>query len=322
LPRAVTRFDVFNGDADGLCALHQLRLDTPADTVLVTGVKRDIALLARVSAQRGDAVTALDISLDSNRAALVALLELGVSVRYFDHHFAGDVPKHPGLEAFIDPSPRVCTGMLVDRFLEGRHRIWAIVAAFGDNLADAAQSLAAPLGLGPAEIGGLRDLGDALAYNAYGDCEADLIIHPADLYRKLRPHADPFAFVRDEPVYERIVATRGDDRERAGRVGPEWIFSGGAVVVLPDAAWSRRVRGAAGNDLANGAPSLAHAVLSPDAEGGFTASVRAPLARPAGADALCRSFATGGGRAGAAGINHLPKDRLQAFLRAFDEAFR
>ena len=38
--------DVFNGDADGLCALHQLRLAEPlADAQLVTGVKRDIALL-------------------------------------------------------------------------------------------------------------------------------------------------------------------------------------------------------------------------------------------------------------------------------------
>ena len=30
-------YDVFNGDADGLCALHQLRLAEPRDAVLVTG---------------------------------------------------------------------------------------------------------------------------------------------------------------------------------------------------------------------------------------------------------------------------------------------
>lgn len=34
--------DVFNGDADGLCALHQWRLAHPATNALVTGVKRDI----------------------------------------------------------------------------------------------------------------------------------------------------------------------------------------------------------------------------------------------------------------------------------------
>jgi len=318
----VTRFDVFNGDADGLCSLHQLRLDTPADAVLVTGAKRDIALLARVSARRGDAVTALDISIESNRPALVALLDRGVSVRYYDHHFAGDIPVHPGLEAVIDPSPGTCTGMLVDRFLEGRRRVWAVVAAFGDNLADAARSLAAPLGLESTRIDALRDLGDALAYNAYGDGEADLVIHPADLYQKLRPYADPFVFMRDEPVFDRIVATRRDDLLVARSVRPEWTFAGGAVVVLPEAAWSRRVRGAIGNELANRAPSLAHAVLSPNAFGGFTVSVRAALARPTGADALCRAFATGGGRTSAAGIDHLPKDRVSEFVRAFDEAFR
>ena len=51
------RIDVFNGDADGICALHQLRLAEPAETVLVTGPKRDIALVERVAAQPGDEVT-------------------------------------------------------------------------------------------------------------------------------------------------------------------------------------------------------------------------------------------------------------------------
>ena len=46
-------FDVFNGDADGLCALHQLRLAEPADSELVTGPKRDISLLKRVNAAAG-----------------------------------------------------------------------------------------------------------------------------------------------------------------------------------------------------------------------------------------------------------------------------
>ncbi|HHJ80611.1 MAG TPA: DHH family phosphoesterase, partial [Candidatus Tenderia electrophaga] len=44
------RFDVFNGDADGLCALQQFRLAFPGESQLVSGVKRDIALLRKVSA--------------------------------------------------------------------------------------------------------------------------------------------------------------------------------------------------------------------------------------------------------------------------------
>jgi len=82
-------FDVFNGDADGICALHQLRLADPLDSTLVTGLKRDIALLASVPAGDGDVVTVLDISLDRNRDALQALLDRGAIVHYFDHHFAG-----------------------------------------------------------------------------------------------------------------------------------------------------------------------------------------------------------------------------------------
>ena len=48
------RIDVFNGDADGICALHQLRLAEPAESVLVTGPKRDIALVERVAAAPGE----------------------------------------------------------------------------------------------------------------------------------------------------------------------------------------------------------------------------------------------------------------------------
>jgi hypothetical protein len=40
-----------------------------------------------------------------------------------------------------------------------------------------------------------------------------------------------------------------------------------------------------------------------------------------GAHQLCRQFPGGGGRAAAAGINHLAQDRLPAFIRAFEQAF-
>ena len=106
-------FDVFNGDADGICALHQLRLADPLDSTLVTGLKRDIALLASVPAGDGDVVTVLDISLDRNREALRALLDRGAIVHYFDHHFAGEVPKHPSLHALLDHSGVTCTSALV-----------------------------------------------------------------------------------------------------------------------------------------------------------------------------------------------------------------
>jgi hypothetical protein len=316
----MTHFDAFNGDADGLCSLVQLRLDRPRESVLVTGVKRDNALLARVAAQPGDSVTVLDLSLAVNHDAVMSLLERGVDVEYFDHHFAGDMPTHPRFTPHIDCVPDVCTGVLVDRELGGRFRRWAIAAAFGDNLDATARRLAATLAIGDDDLRLLRALGQALAYNAYGEREADLLVPPADVYRMLVRYVDPLDFVRDDPLLGRLTAARETDLARARGIAPSHRLAGGDVYVLPDAMWGRRVRGAFGDELALASPRRAHAVLTPTG-GGYVVSVRAPLCAPTGADALCRQFAEGGGRAAAAGINRLPPEDLDRFLRAFDQAF-
>ena len=73
----MTRYDVFNGDADGVCSLHQLRLAEPCESVLVSGPKRDIALVDRVDAVSGDIVTVLDVSMAVNREGVVRLLHSG-----------------------------------------------------------------------------------------------------------------------------------------------------------------------------------------------------------------------------------------------------
>lgn len=314
-------FDVFNGDADGICSLHQLRLIEPRAAILVTGVKRDIELVHRADAGPGDTVTVLDVSLDTNRAALVALLERGVRVDYFDHHHAGAIPRHPLLHARIDPSPGVCTGILVDRHLAGRARGWAVVAAFGDALDDAARELARSLPLQAADLDTLRDLGEALAYNAYGDFERDLIVPPAALYRALDGFADPLRFARESPALKAIDASRRDDLARAATLVPTRVTRGVRVFILPDAAWSRRVRGILANRASAEAHDRAHAVLTPDHRDGYVVSLRAPRSHPEGADAVCRAFATGGGREGAAGINHLPRGEVDAFLERVERAW-
>ena len=316
--------DVFNGDADGLCALQQIRLATPRNATLVTGVKRDIALLRRVPVRADACVTVLDISLEENRAPLLALLQCGAQVEYFDHHFAGEIPSHPGLVSHIDTAGEVCTSILVDRHLGGVHRVWAVVGAFGDNLNRPARQLAASLGLDAAQTGALRELGECLNYNAYVDVEADLVVHPAELHAMLRPHADPFGLMDTEPalrVLRVLRDTRLQDLQLAGAVQPTASTPVGMVFILPDAGWSRRVRGAWGNLLAHASPDRAHAILAPNGQGAYVVSVRAPVARMRGADALCRQFATGGGRAGAAGINHLETDDLPLFIEAFGRAF-
>lgn len=311
--------DVFNGDADGLCALRQLRLAEPVDTQLITGTKRDTQLLARVSGAADVQVTVLDISLDRNRTALERVLKEGARVRYFDHHYAGSIPAHPNLESHIDTSAMTCTSALVDRHLQGRFRRWAITAAFGDNLAATAQQLAATIDLHDGDVARLRALGEALNYNAYGESLDDLLIAPDALYRRLAAYDDPLAFDATDPIAATLRQARTDDMAQAATVRPFEASAAGTIVVLPAAAWSRRVLGSYAHHLAATDPSRAHAVLCPSADGlAFVVSVRAPQGNPSvSADRLCRQFASGGGRVGAAGIDRLPNATFDRFVLAF-----
>lgn len=313
--------DVFNGDADGICALHQLRLAEPAESGLVTGPKRDISLLARVTAQAGDRVTVLDIALSKNREALDRVLAAGAHVRYFDHHQPGEIPVHPRFEPHIDTDANVCTSLLVNAFLQGRHLAWAVAAAFGDNLADAARAAAAPLHYSADRLAQLQSLGECLNYNGYGDTLADLHFDPADLYRQLRPYADPFAFIAESPAYRTLEAGYREDMARVEAVAAAESRAGGRVFLLPAEPWARRISGVFGNRLAVESPAQAHAVLTARPGGGYVVSVRAPLANKTGADTLCSRFATGGGRKGAAGINDLPETELGRFIASFFDIY-
>lgn len=310
-------FDVFNGDADGICALHQLRLAEPLEAELVTGIKRDIDLLRRVEAGAGDRVTVLDVSLERNRTALLALLERGAKVRYFDHHAAGEVPSHPGLEAHIDESAGVCTSILVDRHLRGRFRQWAVVAAFGDGMPEAARRLASGLGLDAARLAALRELGENLNYNAYGEGEADLLVPPADLYRSVSRFADPFSLLEREPLFSRLGAERREDLGRARALAARRASAHADAFILPDEAWARRASGVFANELAAARPALAHAVLTPNFRGGYTVSIRAPRGGAFSAAEFCRGFG-GGGRREAGGIDHLERARVDELLDSLE----
>jgi len=314
-------FDVFNGDADGICALHQLRLAEPAESELVTGVKRDIGLLKRVAAQAGDRVTALDITVEKNLAALQPMLARGVKVRWFDHHNPGELPVHAGFEPHIDTAADVCTSLIVDRHLGGAYRTWAVAAAFGDNLHEAARRAAEPLNLDPARIAALQELGECLNYNAYGDSVDDLYFHPADLYRRLHDYVDPFAFIAEAPEFARLKAGYAEDMKLAEETLPYVENPSGAVFVLPDAAWARRVSGVYANALATAHPDRAHALVTRSPNGFYVVSVRAPVNNRIGADTLCMRFDGGGGRKAAGGINNLPVERLDDFVQAFYEIY-
>lgn len=311
-------FDVCNGDADGLCSVVQWRLHEPVRSTLVTGLKRDIALLERVDAGAGDEVLVCDLSMQRNRVALLRLLERGAQVRYFDHHAVADVPHHPRLDAHIDLSAGVCTSAIVDRFLGGAFRAWAAVGAYGDNLRALGERLAVEAGVASSDRQRLRQLGEAINYNAYGECESDVRIAPTRLYEQLVRYRNPLQFFESEPIAAELVAANAADLAQALQVPAYWSDASGSVHVFPDAPWSRRVIGSVANEWAHAAPSRAHAVLRDRGDGTFAASVRAPLDTPSDAGALCARFG-GSGRKAAGGIDRLSVDDLDRFVRAFAE---
>ncbi len=311
-------YDVFNGDADGIISLVQLRLSDPREAQLVTGRKRDINLLDRVSAKTGDRVTVLDISLRSNQKDLKRILDEGAAVLYFDHHNAGEGVDHPQLETHINTAGEICTAVLVDNYLNGAHRAWAVAASYGDNFPAMAERLAHGHDL-PLEA--LKNLGEMANYNGYGATEADLHFHPADLYREMAGFATPMEFLSEKPgVIGKLNQGYADDFKMAEGSKTLTTDSSGEIRVLPDAAASRRISGMFGNQLAQENPDRAHAILT-EQEGGFLVSIRAPISTRSGADTLALQFETGGGRAAAAGINHLQTRDIDRFVEAFRKAF-
>lgn len=319
----MSQIDVFNGDADGLCSLLQLRLANPVASQLVSGVKRDIALLNRVEAGEGDQLTVLDVSLDKNRDGLQRALDNGAKVFYADHHFAGDIPQHHALEAHINTAADVCTALLINGYLKNAYAEWAVVGAFGDNLRNSALSLAQQHKLPAGDVEQLENLGIYLNYNGYGASVEDLHFHPEALFTELLPFSRPQAFISDgATTFSKLQDGYNNDMAAAADIAPVHADATAAVVVLPNAAWARRVSGVYSNDLANAHPDRAHAVLTEKDNGNYLVSIRAPLNNKQGADEFCRRFPTGGGRAAAAGINDLPGENLATFVDDFGAFYR
>lgn len=314
-------FDVFNGDADGICALHQLRLAEPMESTLVTGVKRNIILLDGLEAGEGDQINVMDISLDKNRSSLERLLEKGAEITYFDHHFAGEIPEHHRLKTYIDTSSDTCTSLLVNDYLNSEYLAWAVTATFGDNLFKSAMKAAEPLNLSSEQLEALKALGTYINYNGYGAALEDLHFEPKDLYAAMKPFDDPFEFINEASEYQTLAEGYTEDIESVSAIKPEQEDSAFAIYILPDEPWSRRVSGVFANQLAQDHPSRAHAILSIKENGSYLVSVRAPLNNRTGADEVCRKFPSGGGRKAAAGINELPTSEYINFISVMTDTY-
>ncbi len=315
-------FDVFNGDADGICALTQLRNANPVESQLITGVKRDINLLHQVKANAGDKITVLDVSMDKNKEALLSNLAAGAEIFYCDHHATGDIPDSPRLTSLVNMDANVCTSLLVNAHLKGQFALWAVVGAFGDNLKDSALAVAKPLGLSEQQLSALEKLGIYINYNGYGASLNDLHFSPQALFTEVVKYSSPFDFMlNNQAVYKKLSQGYESDMANVSALTPTLELDHAAMFILPNEKWARRVSGVYSNDLANNFNDRAHAVLTEKANGHYLVSVRAPMNNKQGAVDVCSQFPTGGGRAAAAGINDLSKNDIDQFIEVFQHYY-
>ncbi|MFZ6845267.1 hypothetical protein [Undibacterium sp. RuTC16W] len=290
----VSTFDVFNGDADGICALHQLRLAMPIESTLVTGVKRDTQLLQQIRSTDGDRITVLDISLDTNTDALKQHLANGAGVIYFDHHSAEQRFSHPLLTLYWDDAPNVCASILVNRYLSEKYVLWAIVAAFGDNLMAVAHHMAIQNGLTFTQELLLSELGTLLNYHSYGEKLEDLPIFPVELYQKLHNYTDPFEFIAKSFCFSLLQHSYAQDMSLLQSLQPSWEQSNGAIYLLPNHIWAKRLSGLLANKLITQNHNISFAVLTEKSDGSFFVSVRSANPRYKHASEFCACFPSGG----------------------------
>ena len=292
-------YDVFNGDADGLCALQQLRLHNPLDDAhLVTGPKRETSLLRKIPTVEPTDIIVLDVSLRANRSDAERLLRDGHRLTYIDHHNAGPIPKIKNFVSHIDTDP----------------------AAFGDNLIETAKKIARDTNLRSSQVGKLQELGKLLNYNGYGRKAEDLWFYPEKLFRKMQGYQSPIDFYGAAPEFLALREGYAEDLRRAEKAPTIFENSNLRIYQLPDAAWSHRIVGAFSNLKARNHPEQAQVVMVEKPEKTQLVSVRSPKIHPVGADMICLQF-EGGGRPAAAGINDLPADKFEDFQQALIQRF-
>lgn len=319
--------DVFNGDADGIFSLIQLRKVNPIAAEkqrLVTGVKRDISLVSKISdAEASQAkITVLDISFDKNEREVARVLTQAESVFYCDHHQAKKLFEDKRLTTVINTDPAVCTALLINDYLQNAQALWAVAAAYGDGLDDSAERLADELKLTMAQKASLKELGMLVNYNGYGNTQADLHYPPAELYKNLMTYDNPFAVIADATSpYAQLKAGYDADLANAQAMPVQSEAKAVFVVELPNAPWANRINGTYGNILAAENRDKAIVIASDNSQNGLTISLRAPKNNPYGAADICSQFATGGGREGAAGINALPITELSRFVQLVSQTY-
>ena len=280
------RWFAFNGDADGICSMVQWGLVHGVEGNSVTGVKRDIELLANITPESGDEIICMDISLARNHSRARELCDSGFKITWFDHHLAGEPIE--GLDAHIDTSSNVCTAKIVENFL-GVKSEWAEVALHGDGLSVHSSRP------------DFKELGELLNYNGYGADLDDLHFHPDKLMRLCLESKTPEKFLQT-PAFETLKKGFADDMRNV-----ESINEVDGIYLLPNEAWARRVVGVMAHRINSTGPGP-H-VIAIDKGNTLQVSLRGND----GIGDICSMFG-GGGRATAGGIDALPKEEITALM--------
>ena len=312
-------YDFFNGDADGIISLHQYRMHYPQDSEVFTGVKRDVKLLRHCTNIENSKFTVFDISLLSNRDYVNTILNKGNTIRWFDHHEPGDIDLGDDFEIFVDADPNCCTNILVDKFLEGLYRPWTICGAYGDNLHEQAEKLNPCFNA--SSMSQLKEIGETLNYNGYGNEESDLTVHPKDVYLDIKNYESPFQYRDKSEVYSKIHTQMKSDEAELSSSEIMHDTQTGKVILLPDSKASIRYSGIYSNEQTTNNPDKAFAILTLVDGENYRISIRSPKTNPYGASKLALQFPTGGGREKAAGVNELPKSELNQFIEKFEEVY-
>ena len=317
----MTNYDVFNGDADGIFAWHQLRLAHPREAIIVTGVKREVNLVARVNASEGDLVTIMDVSHAKNRKDVQRILDSGAIVEYFDHHDPKELIDHANITYHINTEPNMSTGLIVNSHVNGKNRFWSIATAFGDNHIDLAMDMAKSEDLSDEQIQILKHIGLVVNYNSYGQTVDDLFYSPEVIAEVTKAcGTDIFLFAEQGDIFSILLDNYNADMSSAMCQEPYSISSNGVIYTLPNEAWTHRVMGSFSNHLVSTNNDLACAVAVLNSDGTYRISVRSSINNPHGAGDLCSKF-DGGGREKAGGINNLPDSELDSFKEQFERSF-
>ena len=303
---------IFNGDADGIIATRIFSGINGGKNKFITGVKRDISLLKQVEHLQNQTISVFDIAIEKNLMALEKLLKNNCIIKWFDHHISKDIPNNRNFKPVLNTDPKVNTTWLVSNY-QKKFTPWTVAGLFGDNMTKTALNIGQIIDLNNEQIELLKDFGELLNYNSYGEKLADLFFPPVEILKRTYDFTDIFDLIDQTDIYE--ILSEGRDKDLKKARNAEIIAPG--VIRFPNEAWAKRVIGIYANGISNREPEMAHAVLVENKEMDFVVSVRSAINQEKNVAEFCSLFPTGGGRMKAGGINKLPKRKLESFLAAF-----